>query len=1043
MFRPVAVKPNFAAQEEEVLRFWQSERIFDLLREKNEAGPRFSFIDGPITANNPMGVHHAWGRTYKDLFQRYKSMLGYHLRYQNGFDCQGLWVEVEVEREMGFNSKRQIEAYGLESFSLKCRERVIHYADLITEQSKRLGQWMDWQDSYYTMTDNNIEHIWHFLRRCHDRGWLYRGHRTMPWCIRCGTSLSQHELVGTDTYINLTHTAVYLELPVLDRNQERFLVWTTTPWTLSANVALAVHPELEYAYVRWQGKVYILSRPLVDKLLPKGDLVKTVPGKELVGLRYQGPFDTFTAQQGVEHQVIPWTEVGEEEGTGIVHIAPGCGAEDFELSKLHNLPVLVPINDDGDYVSGFGFLNGMNVRQANPQILQDLQQKNLLFKTEEYTHRYPVCWRCGEELVFKVVDEWFIATDQVRPALIREAAKVRWMPESAGKRMEDWLQNMGDWCISRKRFWGLPLPIYLCSCGKVTVLGSRHELEERAVPTPVRIPELHRPWIDEVRIRCPHCGEMVERIPEVGDAWLDAGIVPYSTLHYLYNPQYWRTWFPAEFITEMREQIRLWFYSMLFMSVTLEDRTPYQSALVYEKLMDVDGRPMHRSLGNAIWFDEAVGRMGADAMRWLFASQNTETNLLFGYGPAEEVTRKLLVLWNVYSFFVTYANIDHFDPTKHASSTASRPFLDRWILARLNSLVIIARDRFDHYDAATVTRECERFIEDLSNWWLRCNRRRFWKTEEDSEKVSAYLTLYEVLVTFIRLVAPIIPFLAEQIYQNLVCSAESDAPRSVHLSSYPEPLPTNLKNSLEPKMTLIQRVIGLGRAARNKAGIKVRQPITKMILVGFTPVEQEAIQELSDIIKDELNLKGLAFEQTARGLQEILLLPNLPILGPRFGKRLPAIRTALMGLSGEQALLLLQDQQPLSVLVEGEEVLLQPEEILVQRLDQPGFAAEAEGHILVVLDTYITPELRREGLARDLAHAIQNLRKEAGFKVEDRIRTYFRTSPELTEVLREYSLYLKKETLSEELSAMNDSERTTQQVEIDGIPVHFVLEKIV
>jgi isoleucyl-tRNA synthetase len=588
----------------------------------------------------------------------------------------------------------------------------------------------------------------------------------------------------------------------------------------------------------------------------------------------------------------------------------------------------------------------------------------------------------------------------------------------------------------------LPLPIYSCSCGQITVIGSRLELEQRAVPTPVRIPELHRPWIDAIRIRCPQCGEAVERIPEVGDAWLDAGIVPYSTLHYLDNKQYWQTWFPAEFITEMREQIRLWFYSMLFMSVTLEDCVPYQSALVYEKLMDVNGRPMHRSLGNAIWFEEAVGRMGADAMRWLFASQNTETNLLFGYGPAEEVTRKLLVLWNVYSFFITYANIDHFDPAKHASNSASRPFLDRWILTRLNSLVLLARDRLDHYDAAAVTRESERFIEDLSNWWLRCNRRRFWKSEEDGEKVSAYLTLYEVLVTFVRLVAPILPFLAEQIYQNLVCSVVSDTPCSVHLTSYPEPLPITPQDDCEPRMGLIQRVIGLGRAARNKAGIKIRQPITKMILVGFSAAEQEVIQELSDVIKDELNLKELVFQQTARGLQEILLLPNLPLLGPRFGKRLPAVRAALTELDSEQALLRLQDQRPLSVLVDGVEILLQPEEILVQRLDQLGFAAEAEGQFLVVLDTDIPPQLRREGLARDVAHAIQNLRKEAGFKVEDRIRIFFRASPELTGVLQEYAQYLKKETLSQELSATDDLERTMQPVVIDGAPVHFLLEKI-
>ncbi|MCR4429072.1 MAG: isoleucine--tRNA ligase [Caldiserica bacterium] len=1042
MFKPVSSKPNFALEENEVLKFWKKERVFDLLRQKNENGPIFSFIDGPITANNPMGVHHAWGRTYKDLFQRYKAMLGYHQRYQNGFDCQGLWVEVEVEKELGFNSKREIEEFGLDNFSRKCKERVFKYASLITEQSIRLGMWMDWENSYFTLTDNNIEHIWHFLRKCYEKGWLYKGHRSMPWCIRCGTSLSQHELLGSDSYQEVTHTAVFLRLPVLGKRDEYFLVWTTTPWTLSANVALAVHPDLDYALVKFDDSTYILSRAKVKELLPKGEILKAVKGKELLGWKYKGPFDEFASQKGVNHHVIPWEEVGEEEGTGIVHIAPGCGAEDFELSQIHKLPVLVPIDDDGVYVEGYGILSGKSIKETNPLIFDELRQKGFLFKLEQYKHRYPVCWRCHEELVFKVVDEWFISTKEIRPLLIREAEKVHWVPESAGKRMRDWLENMGDWCISRKRFWGLPLPFYTCrDCGKLTIVGSRAELESLALEKPLKVPELHRPWIDEVKIRCPHCGGIAERIPEVGDCWLDAGIVPYSTLNYLHDRKYWEKWFPAHFITEMREQIRLWFYSMLFMSVTLEERTPYLSALVYEKLLDEKGRPMHRSLGNAIWFDEAVERMGADVMRWLYASQDIQQNLLFGYGPAEEVTRKMLLLWNVYSFFVTYANIDGFNPTQYSSPVQGRSFLDQWIISRLNSLIKLSRESLDAYDVASVVRETEDFVEDLSTWWLRRSRRRFWKSEEDKDKVDAYLTLYEVLNTLSKLLAPIIPFLTETLYQNLVRSLDEKAPISVHLNPYPEPNLNLINPELEERMSFVKRIVSMGRAARNKASIKVRQPLPTLILVGLENGEKEVVLDLKDLILEELNIKELVFEDRAKGMQEINLLPNLPLLGPKYGKKLPQIKEALSKLDGEKAAQEILEGRNLELTLPGEIISLEPSEVLIQRKDLPGFAAEAEGSHLVVLDTKISPELQKEGWARDIAHTIQLLRKEAHFNVEDRIITYFRADSPLKEVFQEFSDYLKKETLSEELVPRIKDGIFQKDLEIEGFPLKIALEK--
>src|SRR5581483_3920395 len=845
-FKEVPSKADFVALEKAILRFWEEDRSFQKLVAKNANGPTYSFIDGPMTANNPMGVHHAWGRSYKDFYQRYHAMLGQRLRYQNGFDCQGLWVEVEVEKDMGFNSKRDIIDYGLAEFSRACRARVERFAGVITEQSKRLGNWMDWDNSYFTMSDRNIETIWYFLKRCQEKGWLFEGERVMPWCIRCGTSLSQHELI--DSYRDVEHASVFIKLPIRDRTNEYLAIWTTTPWTLPANTAAAVNPDLTYVAVRQPApagaggdgapSLVYCSKGTVERIFgAEAEIERELLGSDLVGLTFHGPFDELPVQHGVTHRVVSWDAVAEEEGTGIVHIAPGCGAEDFELSQQHDLAVLAPLDDSGYYVAGYGQLLGRHAPEVAEFVFDSLREKGYLLRTEKYPHRYPVCWRCGEELVFKLVGEWFISADEIRPRMKREAARVQWVPPHAGDLMQDWLTNMRDWCISRKRFWGLPLPFYRCDCGHLTIVESLQDLASRTVTPfhyspngklpaavldppmagktpgatealrarfseplasgtegtrapagdrfgeqrslhhpPVELPELHRPWIDEIEIACEACGKPTRRIPEVGDCWLDAGIVPYSTLDYRVNPDYWREWFPADWISEMREQIRLWFYSMLFMSVTLEDRTPYEACMVYEKMNDEKGRPMHKSAGNAIWFDEAVERMGADAMRWVFASQNLKTNLNFGYGPADEVRRRLLTLWNVYSFFVTYANIDGFDPSKVRIEPSKRSTLDRWLLSRLQGVIEQARRAFEAYDVAPFVQAFERFLnDDLSNWYVRRSRRRFWKSEEDADKASAYLTLYEVLVELAKLIAPIVPFLAEEIYQNLVRQADSTA----------------------------------------------------------------------------------------------------------------------------------------------------------------------------------------------------------------------------------------------------------------------------
>jgi len=1008
---------DYPAMEHRVLDFWKENRIFEKRVEKNRGNEVFSFYDGPMTANNPMGVHHAWGRTYKDIAQRYKAMLGFDQRYQNGFDCQGLWVEVEVEKDLGLNSKRDILAYGLDNFSRKCRERVEKYSGIQAEQSIRLGQWMEWDNSYFTMTDTNIEYIWHFLKTCYEKGWLYLGHRSMPWCVRCGTSLSQHELI--DSYRELEHTSVFLKLPLLDAEGERLMVWTTTPWTLTSNTACAVHPEFTYAKVRQHGEVLYLSAGTLSCLSGEYERLGEVKGADLVGRPYRGPFHDLPAQAEVETRIVAWGLVGEEEGTGVVHIAPGCGAEDFDLSKELGLSVLVPIDDNGTFVEGFGWLTGQHVQGVAQPIFEDLEKKGVLYKLEDHEHRYPVCWRCSEELVFRLVDEWFIRSDEVRPVMIREVAKVRWVPEHAGKRMEDWLNNMGDWCISRKRFWGLPLPFYPCQqCGEMTVVGSRAELEQLACAGLDQLQELHRPWIDAVQIVCPTCSATVTRLEDVGDCWLDAGIIPFSTLGYLSDDRsYWEKWFPAEFITEMREQIRLWFYSMLFMGVTLEGQTPYRNVLTYEKMNDEHGKPMHKSHGNAIWFDAAAERMGADVMRWIYAQQSLYNNLNFGYGPAEEVKRKLATLWNVLSFFTLYANLDQPALSATPAPDLPRTQLDKWILARLQQLIEAVTESLDSFQPASATRSVEAFLEDLSNWYVRRNRRRFWKSESDADKQAAYQTLWDVLSTLAKLVAPILPFSAETIYQGLVRPVDPDAPESVHLCDYPQAQEALKDGQLVADTATVMRVVSLGRAARVNAQLKVRQPLAKVFVKVREQAERDALARLQTQVLEELNVKALQVVEDEAALRTYSLKPNFGKLGPKYGKLVQAIRAALAKADGDALGTRLAAGESISLTVGDQQIELAPAEVELERKDREGLALVSEGECLVALDTQVTPELQAEGWARDLVRHVQELRKQSGFDVADKIETWYDTAAQVGAAFEAHSDYIRQETLSEGLTA--------------------------
>jgi isoleucyl-tRNA synthetase len=1017
MFKPVSSKLNLIPLEHRILRFWANHGTFEKLREQNKNGPSWSFLDGPITANNPMGVHHAWGRTYKDISQRYRAMRGYHLRYQNGFDCQGLWVEVEVERELGFTSKRDIEAYGVEEFAQRCKQRVFKFSRIQTEQSIRLGYWMDWTNSYYTMSDENNYTIWLFLKRCHEHGWIYQGHDVMPWCPRCSCALSEHE-IATEGYKELTHKAVYFFFPLIDKPRESLLVWTTTPWTLSSNVAAAVHPELDYIKVEKDDKILYLSEGAQSVLDGEFKVIERLKGSDMVGFTYRGPFDELAAQQDVQHSVISWDEVSETEGTGIVHIAPGCGKEDFALSAEWDLPAIAPLDEYGVFVKGFEPLTGTTAQDASSSVFQWLEERQILYKIEDYTHRYPVCWRCGAELVFRLVDEWFISMDELRPKIMEVAKRIKWMPSFGLDRELDWLRNMHDWCISKKRFWGLALPIFVCKEGHFHVVGSEDELRERAVEgwDDFEGHSPHRPWVDNVTISCPTCGEQASRIPDVGNPWLDAGIVPYSTLGYRHNVDQWQTWFPPEFITEcFPGQFRNWFYCLLAMSTVLEEKEPFKVVLGHASVRDEKGEEMHKSAGNAIWFDDAAEKMGVEAMRWIFCRQNPYVNLNFGYGQGKEVLKRLSTLWNSYVFFVTYAQVDGITPDSIPEQVSAPPLLDRWITARLAQLAKHAREAMENYELSGFARAAEQFLDDLSNWYIRRSRRRFWKSQSDEDKHSAYATLYHSILTFCKLVAPILPFLTEEIYQTLAPEGSSHSRGSVHLESYPDLEPTAEDDELVELMSMAQGMVTLGHAARNKAGIKVRQPLEEAVFKGWPKRKQDAWELVEPIVRDELNLKRIRLAGSDEELAELSVKPDFARLGPKIGSKVKQLAEKLKHESHAAAAELSRGT-PWRTLLGEEEMEIVPDDVVIERTSPEGWLHLIENDLEISLKTIVSDELAREGAARDIVRRLQNLRKESGLDVSDRIQVYISDSQGIETLIEEQGEYIRQEVLATKLT---------------------------
>tara|TARA_B100001146_G_C16200223_1_gene444040 strand:- start:3943 stop:7242 length:3300 start_codon:yes stop_codon:yes gene_type:complete len=1099
MIKKVDPQVDFIKLEHSVLDFWEKNDIFNKRIALNKGKPPWSFIDGPITANNPMGVHHAWGRTIKDMMNRYKAMNGFELRYQNGFDCQGLWVEVEVEKELGFKSKRDVEEYGIEKFVNLCKDRVRKYSAIQTEQSKRLGYWMDWDNSYYTMSDENNYTIWSMLKKLFEDDKIYRGMDVVPWSGKSGTSYSQMEIIEGRKLV--AHESVFVRFPILDRKNEYLLVWTTTPWTLTSNVIAAVNVNLEYVKLRAaDGSLYYfakenlefqrLEKQFSDKKqwiegVPKlktisqifkerggYELEGTVKGSELVGLKYSGPFDDLEAQSelggypftddklkskginGVNtHQVIDAGKdsIGNDivvagEGTGIVHMAPGCGDVDYKIGKKLGFINIAPLDTEAKFMDKFGWLSGLvaTEKETINKIIVDLKERGFLLYSEQYPHVYPHCWRSGDELVFRMVDEWYINMDW-RDRIKKVVDQINWIPDWGKDREHEWLDNMGDWMISKKRFWGLALPIWEFEDGSFMIIGSKEELKNLAIEgwSEFDGQSPHRPWIDKVKIKHPESGLIGTRILDVGNPWLDAGIVPYSTLNYNDDKAYWEKWFPGDFVVEsFPGQFRNWFYSLLALSTVMEDKAPFKTLLGHALVKDETGRDMHKSWGNAIWFDDAAEEIGVDVMRWMYANQNIEHNLLFGYGPANEVRRKLLTLWNVYSFFATYAAVDKFSPLDANIEDSDLTLLDQWILAKSNLLVKEAINAFDNYRVDKFIQKFERFLDDLSNWYIRRNRRRFWKSENDTDKKTAYHTLYHVLLTSVKIIAPILPFISEKIYQNLVCNIDDKLPESIHLCDYPVIDDKKIDQKMIEQVDTIRKIVELGRSARNKAELKIRQPLKELCFHLNDNSIEEFVIENQKIILEELNVKKIKFVKSTDKLIGYEIKPNLPFIGQDHGKELPKIKDAILKMDSDKIVSDLNKDGEVKILLSSNSIILKRDAFLINKKSKKGYTSESDGNITVGLTTELSEKLIQEGIARDVIRHVQIMRKNANFAVEDRINIYGSFNGQVGDAIKAYEDYFKNETLTVNMIDEFQSSEYEESFEIKGTNIKIGINRI-
>lgn len=1016
MYDKVSTNLNFVDREKEILGFWKQNDIFGESIKARENCPVFTFYDGPPTANGKPHIGHILTRVIKDLIPRYKTMKGYKVLRKAGWDTHGLPVELEVEKQLGISGKPQIEDYGVEPFIKKCKDSVFTYESLWRKMSDRVGYWADMDNPYVTYHNDYIESVWWALKQIWDKGLLYKGHKIVPYCPRCGTALSSHEVA--QGYKDVKETSCICRFKVVGKDNEYFLAWTTTPWTLPSNVALCVNAAEEYSKVKSNdGKVYILATALLDTVLGECnyEVVETYRGQDLVNTEYEPLFD-YANPDKKAYYVVEDPYVTLTDGTGIVHIAPAFGEDDANVGRRFDLPFVQLVNDQGKFTKEVEGLEGVFVKDGDKEILKRLEESGKLFAAIPFEHSYPFCWRCDTPLLYYARDTWFISMTKVRDQLLKNNATVNWMPDNIKNgRFGNFLENVIDWGLSRERYWGTPLPIWECECGHREAVGSIEQLKSMSDNCPDDI-ELHKPYIDRVELNCPKCGGKMHRVSEVIDCWFDSGSMPFAQWHYPFeNKEIFEQNYPADFISEAIDQTRGWFYTLMAISTLIFDKSPYKNVIVLGHVQDKDGRKMSKHLGNVVDPWSVLDNQGADAVRWYFYANSAPwLPNRFDDKNVNEYQRKFMgTLWNTYAFYVLYANIDNFNPMDYKLDYSQLPPMDKWILSKLNSLVKYVDNSLENYKITESARAMADFVDELSNWYVRRSRERFWGEGMPQDKINAYMTLYTVLKTMSLLSAPFTPFMAESIYQNLVVGIDKTAPKSVHLCDFPVADESMIDAKLEANMELVLSIVVAGRAARNTANIKNRQPIGQM----YVQAQSKLDAEYNDIILDELNVKNVEFVDDAAKFTSYSFKPQLRTLGKKYGKLVPQIGEYLKNGDGNALMNELKTNGAIKFTIDGTDVELAEEDVLVATAQTDGFVAESYKNTTVVLDTTLSPELIEEGFARELVSKLQTMRKEAGFEVLDRINVYYEGNDKIAEIFAKNGESIGKDVLAESVQA--------------------------
>ena len=1039
MYDKVSANQNFVEREQKIEKFWADNMIFEKSIELRQHSPEFTFYDGPPTANGKPHIGHVLTRVIKDMIPRYKTMKGYKVPRKAGWDTHGLPVELEVEKMLGLDGKDQIEAYGMEPFIQHCKDSVWKYKGMWEEFSDAVGFWADMEHPYVTYDNNYIESEWWALKQIWDKKLLYKGYKIVPYCPRCGTPLSSHEVA--QGYKDVKERSAVVRFKV--KGEDAYiLAWTTTPWTLPSNVALCVNPDEDYVKVTSKGYTYYMAAALVDTVLGEGaEILEHYQGKDLEFKEYEPLFPYAEKRIGNKkaYYVVCDTYVTLTDGTGVVHIAPAFGEDDSKVGHRYDLPFVQLVNEKGEMTEETPWA-GTFCKKADMAVLQALEDKDLLFDAPLFEHSYPHCWRCDTPLIYYARETWFIRMTAVKEDLIRNNNTINWIPESIGKgRFGDWLENVQDWGLSRNRYWGTPLPVWQCECGHQDCIGSIEELKEKADNCPDDI-ELHRPYIDAVTIKCPKCGKEMHRVPEVIDCWFDSGSMPFAQHHYPFeNKEIFEKQFPAQFISEAVDQTRGWFYSLLAISTLLFNKAPYENVIVLGLVQDENGQKMSKSKGNAVDPFDALQTYGADAIRWYFYTSSAPwLPSRFAGKTVVEGQRKFMgTLWNTYAFFVLYANIDNFDATKYSLEYDKLAVMDKWLLSRLESTVKAVDDNLANYRIPEAAKALQSFVDDMSNWYVRRSRERFWAKGMEQDKINAYMTLYTALVTICKAAAPMIPFMTEEIYRNLVCSIDKTAPESIHLCDFPTVDAEMIDKDLEASMEEVLEIVVMGRAARNTANIKNRQPIGTM----YVKSEFQLSEFYKEIIEDELNVKEVVFKDDIADFISYSFKPQMRTVGPKYGKLLNKIKTTLSELDGNKAMAELKSTGELKLDIDGQEIVLLEEDLLIDMAQMEGYVSESDHTITVVLDTNLTPELIEEGFVRELVSKIQTMRKEAGFEVMDKIRVYAKDNDKIVDIMKNHGDEIKSEVLAEDI-VTGETKGYEKEWNINSEKVTMAVERI-